>query len=94
MRVQSHSSGATIGGCHVPRRGEADLALASVPESTPERRPRLRDVSLRSRYEEFDQKVRLHGQRQIARGWHRPSFIGLSVMTLLIVIFLLRSAGR
>jgi hypothetical protein len=41
-----------------------------------------------------DQRVRLYGERQIARGWRRPSFIGLTVWVVLTVVFVVWVAGR
>jgi hypothetical protein len=51
-------------------------------------------VSLESRYRRFDEKVRLWGERNVERGFRRPSFIGLTMMCPLIVVFLVLSATR
>jgi hypothetical protein len=42
-----------------------------------------------SRRARFDRWTRLRGQRNLARGWRRPSFIAFAVMQLVVLVALI-----
>ena len=47
-----------------------------------------------SRRARLDRRARAHGQRQLERGWRRPSFIGFAAAQLVVLLLLIWIALR